>query len=252
MRPDRSPRHHFVRRRTQEAWLRRWTLWSVAYVGLRLRMTRVRTVMFRAAFSSPVALGQPQLVACGRCRFRQQHATGSRDPRGAYAMRRDLVATGSLMGVGMLTVASSAIVVPSLLEFAEYFGGGVAGANAANLFLVMPSVGLVAAAPVAGWLADRFGRWHTLLGSRGVVGPQRSQRLLDHSVPVDVDGTVRADGLQHCRDHHQFRFALGGPAGRGQAPEPLGQAVRLHQRGGSDISVLGRTTGRCALAACPS
>ncbi len=80
-------------------------------------------------------------------------------------MRRDLVATGSLMGIGMLTVASSAIVVPSLLEFAEYFGGGVAGANAANLFLVMPSVGLVAAAPVAGWLADRFGRWHTLLGS---------------------------------------------------------------------------------------
>ncbi|MCY3660245.1 MAG: MFS transporter [Caldilineaceae bacterium] len=80
-------------------------------------------------------------------------------------MRRDLVATGSLMGAGMLTVASSAIVVPSLLEFAEYFGGGVAGMNAANLFLVMPSVGLVAAAPVAGWLADRFGRWHILLGS---------------------------------------------------------------------------------------
>ena len=80
-------------------------------------------------------------------------------------MRRDLVATGLLLGAGMLTVAPGAIVAPSLLELADYLGGGVAGANAANLFLVMPSVGLVVAAPVAGWLADRFGRWHTLLGS---------------------------------------------------------------------------------------
>ena len=80
-------------------------------------------------------------------------------------MRRDLAATALLMGAGMLTVAPGAIVAPSLLELAEYLGGGVAGASAANLFLVMPSVGLVVAAPVAGWLADRFGRWHTLLGS---------------------------------------------------------------------------------------
>ncbi len=80
-------------------------------------------------------------------------------------MRRERVATALLMGAGMLTVASSAIVAPALLELAEYLGGGVAGANEANLFLVMPSVGLVVAAPVAGWLADRFGRWHTLLGS---------------------------------------------------------------------------------------
>lgn len=80
-------------------------------------------------------------------------------------MKRDLVATGLLMGVGMLTVAPSAIVVPSLLSLAEYLEGTGDGPSAANLFLVVPSVGIVVAAPVVGWLADRFGRWHTLLGS---------------------------------------------------------------------------------------
>ena len=80
-------------------------------------------------------------------------------------MKRDLVATGSLMGAGMLIVASGAIVAPSLLALSEFLEGAGNGARAANLFLVMPSVGIVVAAPVAGWLADRFGRWHTLLGS---------------------------------------------------------------------------------------
>ena len=80
-------------------------------------------------------------------------------------MKRDLVATSLLVGVGMLTVAPSAIVVPSLLSLAEYLAGTGDGPSAANLFLVVPSVGIVVAAPVVGWLADRFGRWHTLLGS---------------------------------------------------------------------------------------
>ncbi len=80
-------------------------------------------------------------------------------------MKRDLVVTGSLLAAGMLTVTPGAIVAPALLALTDYLGGAEQGATAANLFLVIPSVGIVVAAPVAGWLADRFGRWQTLIGS---------------------------------------------------------------------------------------
>ena len=80
-------------------------------------------------------------------------------------MKRDFLVTGTLMAAGMLTVTSGAIVAPSLLAIADYFGGDGNSASAANLFLVMPSIGIIATAPLTGWAADRFGRWQTLAGS---------------------------------------------------------------------------------------
>lgn len=77
-------------------------------------------------------------------------------------MQRDLLVTGTLMAAGMLTVTSGAIVAPSLLAIANHFGEGNNSELMANLFLAMPAVGIVLAAPLTGWSADLFGRWQTL------------------------------------------------------------------------------------------
>ncbi len=80
-------------------------------------------------------------------------------------MRRDVLVTGTLLVAGMLTVMSGAIIAPALPAIAAYFADARQNDMMARLFLVMPALGIVLAAPLVGGVADRYGCWQTLAGS---------------------------------------------------------------------------------------
>lgn len=66
-----------------------------------------------------------------------------------------------LSGPCFLTLVFT-VLPPVLHGVAEHFGGGAAGQLAAQLVMILPSVGLMLGGPLIGWLIDR-------LGARGVM-----------------------------------------------------------------------------------
>ncbi|MBO9378410.1 MFS transporter [Sphingomonas histidinilytica] len=61
-------------------------------------------------------------------------------------------------------------VVPIIPAVAKHFGGGDAGAFAAQMMVTVPCIGVIIGGPVAGWLIERIGIRAVIIGSAVLMG----------------------------------------------------------------------------------
>src|SRR5688500_7386335 len=73
--------------------------------------------------------------------------------------------TLTLLCVSALTIMSGATIAPSLPAIEAHFAGTDNAALLSRLVLTMPALFIVLCAPLAGMIADRFGRRLLLIGS---------------------------------------------------------------------------------------
>jgi len=70
----------------------------------------------------------------------------------------------------VFTALMGTVVVPIIPAVTKHFGGGNAGAFAAQMMVTIPCIGVIIGGPIAGWLIERIGVRAVIIGSAVLMG----------------------------------------------------------------------------------
>ncbi len=112
------------------------------------------------------------------------------------ALRPTALTKATLLFASSLTVMAGAIVAPALPALNTFFGGGDTMGLWVRLTLTLPALFIVLASPIAGHIADRFGRRPTLIASALIYAiGGTAGALCNNIIPLLISRAVLGIGV---------------------------------------------------------